>query len=257
MILALDVGNTQIFGGLVDAGEVVFCFRRASKTGASSDEIGIFLRMVLRENGFDAAKVQKIAVCSVVPSDNHSLASACLKYFEIAPFFVDASIHTGLANMCENPLEVGADRIANAIAAVHFHPGKNLIVIDSGTATTFCAISEESEYLGGVILAGLRLQNEALGAKAAKLSNVEIRKAETALGVNTISSMQSGLYFGHLGAMREIIGQLNNECFGGKPAYVIGTGGFASLFETAQIFDEIMPDLIIHGLLKAIDLNQI
>ena len=257
MILALDVGNTQIYGGLVKNGKVIFQFRRASKSGASSDEIGIFLRLVMRENGFEPEKIKKIAICSVVPQDNHSLASACMKYFNKAPFFLDATVKTGLNNKYDNPAEVGADRIANAIAALKLYPEKNLVVIDLGTATTFCAITKEREYMGGVILAGLRLSNDALGSKAAKLSNVEIRKCDNVLGTNTINSMQSGLYYGHLVACKEIIAGLSAECFGGQKPFVIGTGGFSSMFEGTGIFDVIVPDLVIQGLLEGLELNNI
>jgi type III pantothenate kinase len=256
MILALDVGNTQIYGGIVKNDEVIFHFRRASKSGASSDEIGIFLRVVMRENGFEPDEIEKIAICSVVPQDNHSLASACVKYFDKSPFFLDANVKTGLKNRYDNPSEVGADRIANAIAALKLYPEKNLIVIDLGTATTFCAISKEHEYKGGVILAGLRLSNDALGSKAAKLSNVEIRKCDNVLGTNTVNSMQSGLYYGHLGAMKEIISGISQECFNGEKPFVIGTGGFSSMFEGAEIFDAIEPDLVIQGLLEGLKLNK-
>lgn len=256
MILALDVGNTQVFGGVVKNNNVVLQFRRASKTGASSDEIGIFLRTVLRENGLDPSDVEAITICSVVPADNHSLASACVKYFNITPFFLDASVQTGLNNTYESPLEVGADRIANAMAAVKLYPKRDLVIIDLGTATTFCAVNKESDYLGGVILAGLRLSNDALGQRTAKLSNVEIRKCDNALGKNTIKSMQSGLYFGHLGAMREIISNLSKECFSGNKPFVIGTGGFSSLFEDTGIFDVIVPNLVLVGLLRGLELNK-
>lgn len=256
MILALDVGNTQIYGGVVINGEVAFSFRRASKSGASSDEIGVFLRMVMRENGYNPDDVKEIAICSVVPQDNHSLASACRKYFKKAPFFLDGSVKTGLKNCYDNPVEVGADRIANAIAGIKRFPNKNLIIIDMGTATTFCAISKNAEYLGGVILAGLKLSNDALGSRAAKLSNVEIRQCETALGKNTVYSMQSGLYFGHLGAMREIIGHLKDECFNGEDPIVLGTGGFASMFEDAGIFTEIVSDLVLEGILHGLKINK-
>lgn len=255
MLLALDIGNTQIFGGLIKNDEVVFSFRKASKTNASSDEIGIFMRAVLRENGFDYSEISNIVACSVVPSDNHSITNACLKYFKIAPLFIDASSNTGFISKIDNPEELGADRVVNAIAGVDKYPNTNLIIIDMGTATTFCAINKRAEYLGGVILAGLRLSNDALGQKAAKLSNVEICKCANTLGTDTIKSMQSGLYFGHLGACREITSNIKSECFNGENIKIIGTGGFANLFEETGIFDEIVPDLVLHGLAKANALN--
>lgn len=255
MILALDVGNSQIFGGVYEKDQLKFRFRKTSKTGASSDEIGIFLRSVLRENGMDPAKVQNIAMCSVVPDVVHSMKNACKKYFNINPFLLQAGVKTGLKISYRNPLEVGADRIANAISGTHLYPGKNLLIVDLGTATTFCAISNTKDYLGGSIVAGMRLQMEALENQTAKLPSVEIISMERALGRSTVESIQSGLYYGHLGTMREIIQQMTEECFNGEKPFVIGTGGFSSLFEAEKIFDVIQPDLVLMGMMVALKLN--
>ena len=259
MILALDVGNSQIFGGVFEGAlgkEVLkLRFRKTSKTGASSDEIGIFLRSVLTENGMDPAKVQKIVLCSVVPDVVHSLKNACKKYFNLNPFLLQAGVKTGLKINYRNPLEVGADRIANSIAAVHLHPKKNLLIVDLGTATTFCAVSKEKEYLGGSIMAGLRLNMESLESQTAKLPSVEIISMAEALGRSTVESIQSGLYFSHVGAIREISKRISKECFDGEKPYVIGTGGFASLFDKEKIFDSVQPDLVLQGLLQALKLN--
>lgn len=256
MILALDVGNSQLFGGIFEKEELRFRFRMTSKTGASSDEIGIFLRSVLKENNLDPSKVSHIAICSVVPDVVHSLKNACKKYFNLNPFLLQAGVKTGLKINYRNPLEVGADRIANAIAGSHLYPKKNIIAIDLGTATTFCAISKEKEYLGGSIVAGLRLCMEALESKTAKLPSVEIVSAKEALGRSTVESIQSGLYYSHLGAMREISNRLANECFDGEKPYVIGTGGFSSLFEKENVFDVIQPDLVLKGLWLALKMNS-
>jgi type III pantothenate kinase len=256
MILALDVGNSQIFGGVFEKEEIQFRFRKTSKTGASSDEIGIFLRSVLKENGMDPSRVTHIAICSVVPDVVHSIKNACKKYFNINPFLLQAGVKTGLKINYRNPLEVGADRIANAIAATHLYPKKNIIVIDLGTATTFCAVTKEKDYLGGSIIAGLRLNMEALESKTAKLPSVEIISAKEALGRSTVESLQSGLYFSHLGAMREISRRLSEECFDGDKPFVIGTGGFSSLFEKEKVFNEIQPDLVLKGLWLALKMNS-
>ena len=259
MILSLDVGNTQIYGGLFDSApgqeKMLVSFRRNSKQGSSSDEIGIFLRMVLRENGFDPAQVNQIVLCSVVPEVIYSLKGACQKYFNVTPFILQAGVKTGLRIKYRNPLEVGADRIANSIAASHLYPERNLILVDLGTATTFCAVSKDRDYLGGSIIAGLRLSMESLEAKTAKLPSVEIVPKSEALGLSTVESLQSGLYYGHLGAMREIITRISNECFKGEKAFVIGTGGFSNLFEKEKIFDTIVPDLVLKGNLIALQLN--
>ena len=260
MILSLDVGNTQIYGGLFDGSagheKMLVAFRRNSKQGSSSDEIGVFLRMVLRENGFDPALVKQIVLCSVVPEVIHSLKGACQKYFNITPFILQAGVKTGLRIKYRNPLEVGADRIANSIAASHLYPQRNLVLVDLGTATTFCAVSKNRDYLGGSIISGLKLNMESLEAKTAKLPSVEIVSRNEVLGLSTVESLQSGLYYGHLGAMREIVNRVNNECFQDEKAFVIGTGGFSTLFEKERIFDAIIPDLVLQGNLLALNLNK-
>ena len=156
MILSLDVGNTQIYGGVFDQEKMLISFRRNSKQGSSSDEVGVFLRMVIRENGIDPTLITQIVLCSVVPEVIFSLKGACQKYFKLTPFILQAGVKTGLRIKYRNPLEVGADRIANSIAATHLFPNKNLNLVDLGTATTFCAVSKSCDYLGGSIIAGLK-----------------------------------------------------------------------------------------------------
>lgn len=255
MILALDVGNSQIYGGLFDKDQMKLSFRRNSKQGSSSDEVGIFLRTVIRENGFDPADVKQIALCSVVPEVVYSLRGACMKYFNINPFLLQAGVKTGLKIKYRNPVEVGADRIANSIAAMHLYPNKNLIIVDLGTATTFCAVSKDKDYLGGSILAGLRISMESLESKTAKLPSVEIMAMHEALGRSTVESIQSGLYYGHLGSMRELCDRITREVFHDEKPFIIGTGGFAHLFEKEKIFDVILPDLVLKGMLIAVQMN--
>lgn len=260
MILALDVGNSQIFCGVIEESpqgpKILARFRKNTKSGVSSDEYGLFLRQATRENGVDPAQIKKIAICTVVPEVMHSLKGACQKYFNTTPFVLQAGVKTGLKIKYRNPLEVGADRIANAIGAVARYPGKNLVIVDLGTATTFCALTKDRDYLGGTILAGLRIQMEALESKTARLPSVEITTPEGALGRGTIESIQNGLYFGHVGAMREIIGRFQKEIFGGEKPFVIGTGGFSRLFESEKIFDVEIPDLVLFGMLEAYQMNS-
>ena len=255
MVLCLDVGNTQIFGGVFEDGKIKMRFRRNSRTGASSDEIGVFLRSVLRENDLDPGEVKQISLCTVVPEVLHSVKNACLKYFKLNPFVLQAGVKTGLKVRYKNPLEVGADRIANAIAGVQLHPCRNLLILDFGTATTFCAVSREKDYLGGVILAGLRISMEALEERTSKLPSVEIVRPASCLAKTTVESIQSGLYFGAVGQVREITARLTREAFDGEKPLVIGTGGFASLFPIGEIFDEESPDLVLHGLYAALKMN--
>jgi type III pantothenate kinase len=255
MILCLDVGNSQIFGGVFKKEEISLKFRKNSKGGASSDEIGLFLRQVLKENGIDPSKISSIALCSVVPDVIHSLKNACRKYFDLNPFILQAGVKTGLRVTYHNPTEVGADRIANAVGATQLYSNQNMIIIDLGTATTFCAITSNKDYLGGVITPGLRISMEALEMKTAKLPSVEIISPQKTLGKSTIESIQSGLYYGHLGMMREIVTRLSQECFNGQKPLIIGTGGFAGLFEHTKFFDTIQSDLVLTGLQYALHLN--
>jgi len=173
----------------------------------------------------------------------------------VNPFVLQAGVKTGLKVRYKNPLEVGADRIANAIAGTHTYPQQNLLIIDFGTATTFCAISREKEYLGGVIIAGLRISMEALEERTSKLPSVEIIRPEACLAKTTVDSIQSGLYFGTLGQVKEICERIIAEGFAGERPRIIGTGGFASLFAESEIFDEENPDLVLNGLHTALKMN--
>jgi len=255
MILCLDVGNSQIYGGLFEDGKIRLRFRRNSRTGASSDEIGVFLRTVLRENDIDPGQITQIALCTVVPEVLHSLKNACLKYFRLTPFVLQAGVKTGLKVRYKNPLEVGSDRIANAIAGTHLYPGQNLIIVDFGTATTFCAVSANKDYLGGVIIAGLKISMEALESRTSRLPSVEILRHEECLAKTTVDSIQSGLYFGTIGQVKEIAGRITQEVFQDQAPKLIGTGGFASLFSASGIFDEENSDLVLTGLHLALKMN--
>jgi type III pantothenate kinase len=255
MIMTLDVGNSQIYGGVFVDDKMKLQFRKTSKMGSSSDEFGLFLRSVLRENDVDPKKIEHIAFCSVVPDIVHSLRNACLKYFNLNPFILQAGAKTGLKIKYRNPVEVGADRIANTIGATHLYPGKNLIIIDFGTATTFCAITSEKDYLGGLISPGLRLSMEALEAQTAKLPAVEIVTVTEVIGRSTVESIQSGLYFGHLAMVKDVTQRIKREYFDNKNTVVIGTGGFSRLFEKENVFDVLSPDLVLTGLKLALKMN--
>ncbi|MGQ3890415.1 type III pantothenate kinase [Legionella sp. CNM-4043-24] len=255
MMLCIDVGNSHIYGGVFDGDTIKVRFRHTSKV-STSDELGIFLKTVLRENDCAPETIREIAVCSVVPQLDYSLRSACLKYFLIDPFFLQAGVKTGLNIKYRNPVEVGADRIANAIAAVQAHPGKNAIVIDFGTATTFCVISAHKEYWGGAILPGIRLSVDALSSNTAKLSAVEIIKPEQVVGRSTGESIQSGVYFGAVGACRELISRIKAESFAKQEVIVLATGGFASLFDNQGLYDQLVPDLVLQGLRQATLMNR-
>ncbi len=256
MILCLDAGNTQLFGGIYSNGEITLRFRKRTGEGSSSDEIGIFLINVLIANELDPKEVKQIAICSVVPDENHSLASACERYFKIRPFFLRAGIKSGLKLKYKNPLELGADRIATSIGSIGRHPNMDLIIIDMGTATTFDLVTKEKEHLGGAIIPGLRIAMNSLEQRTAKLPKVEIIKASNACGRSTVENIQSGLYFGTIGMLKELISRFTDESFKGKKPLIIGTGGFSSLFADANIFDYVYPNLVLEGIYKALELNR-
>lgn len=256
MILTVDVGNTQITGGLFEDGKLVLQFRQTTNARTSSDEIGLFFRSVIRENGFRWQKVERIGVCSVVPSINYSLSSAFTKYFNQKVLFIQAGIKTGLKLKYANPKEIGADRIAAAIGAMSLHPGKDLIVIDMGTATTIDVVTSEKEYLGGAIMSGMKISVEALASGTAKLPIVEIVRPEHACGTSTIEAIQSGLYWGNLGAVKELTRQYERTVFKGQKPYIIGTGGFSRIFDGESLFDEMCPELVLLGIKCALDMNE-
>lgn len=255
MILCLDIGNTHIFGGVFEGDRLRASFRKASKTGASSDEHGLFFRGVVRENGLDPDQVDQVAICSVVPEMLYTVTASCNKYFGVDPFILRAGARTGLKILYRDTREVGSDRIANAIAATRLFPNRNLLIVDLGTATTVCAVNAGKEYMGGVILPGLKMSMMALEQGASKLGSVEIVSTSSTLGQTTASSIQTGLYRGHLGALKEIREGIVASHFGNEPPLTVATGGFARLFENTGLFDEIVPDLVLRGLLMALVMN--
>ncbi len=257
MLLCLDVGNSQIFGGLFDGeGVLQVQFRRTSQLRSSSDELGVFFRTVLRENDVDPDLIADVAICCVVPDLLYSLRACCQKYFSLEPLVLRPGIKTGLKIQYRDPREVGADRLADAVGATTIFPGKNLIVADFGTATTLCAITRKKEFLGGNIVPGVRLAMEALEERTAQLPAVEIIPPRNALGRSTIESIQSGLYWSNVGMVRELITRIIAEEFEDDPPLVIGTGGFAQLFIREKLFDRVVPDLILEGLREIVRLNR-
>ena len=255
MILCLDVGNSQIFGGVFGSDNLELTFRRTSQLRSSSDELGVFFRTVLRENDIDPQSISRVAICCVVPDLLYSLRATCQKYFSIEPLILRPGTKTGLKILYRDPREVGADRIADAVGAIKLYPERNIIVADFGTATTICAISHKKEFLGGNIIPGLNLSMRALEEKTAQLPSVEITPPEKAIGRSTIESIQAGLYWSNVGMVRELIKRISEEEFSTGQPVVIGTGGFAQLFNRENLFDKVVPDLILKGLREVIRLN--
>jgi type III pantothenate kinase len=257
MLLTLDVGNSQIFAGVYDGEELKTTFRRTSSIRASSDEFGTFFRTTLRENGVDPEMIDMAGICSVVPDAVHSLRSCFRKYFHFEPFLLQPGAKTGLKIRYRNPLEVGADKIANAIGALIRFPGRNLLIIDFGTATTLCAVTKEKEYLGGIITPGISISMAALESKTARLPTVEIVRPSEILGRSTVESIQSGLYYGTLATVRSLAASVEKEHFAKAQPVVVGTGAFGRLFDQEDLFDEFVPELPLIGLRRAVELSQL
>jgi type III pantothenate kinase len=256
MLLCLDVGNSQILGGVYDGEALKATFRRTSSIRASSDEFGTFFRAVLRENGVEPESIDMAAVCSVVPDIVHSLRNCFRKYFRFEPFVLQPGVKTGLKVRYRNPLEVGADKIANAIGGFMRFPGRNLIIVDFGTATTLCAVTAEKEYLGGIITPGIQTSMEMLESKTARLPAVEIVRPAQVLGRSMVESIQSGLYHGTLATVRALAGLVTAEHFATDKPAILGTGGFGRLFEEEDFFDAFMPELPLIGLRRAVELSR-
>ncbi|HEY5644584.1 MAG TPA: type III pantothenate kinase [Pseudomonadales bacterium] len=255
MLLCLDVGNSQIYCGVYRDDQLWVQFRRTSTSRSSSDELGVFMKAALRENSVEPDRITEIVICSVVPDMIYSLRSCCQKYFGIEPLILRPGIRTGLEIAYKDPKEVGADRIADAMGAIKLYPDRNLIVIDFGTATTVCAISRDKVFLGGNIIPGVRLAMDALEEKTAQLPSVEIVPMTSAIGRTTVESIQSGLFWSNVGMVKELVRRMTAEVFADDPPLVIGTGGFAHLFDGQDLFDAVVPDLILVGLREAVRLN--
>jgi type III pantothenate kinase len=256
MLLCLDVGNSQIYGGVYLGEDLRATFRRTSNVRASSDEFGTFFRAVLRENDVDPKMIDNAAICSVVPDVVHSLRNCFRKYFGFEPFLLQPGVRTGLKIRYRNPLEVGADKIANAIGAISRFPGRDVLIVDFGTATTLCAVNRDKEYLGGIITPGIHTSMAALESNTARLPVVEIVRPPEILGRTVIESIQSGLYYGTLATVRSLISAVTSQCFSERKPVVLGTGGFGRLFEEERVFDEFLPELPLIGLLRAVELSH-
>ncbi len=254
MILCLDVGNSQVYGGCFENDKLLFSFRKKDTHRLSSDELGIFLTNILEQKGVALDQINAVGFCSVVPQVVHSLKNAIRKYLNLVPMAIGPGMKTGLKIKYKNPLEVGSDRIANAIAVKELFPEKNCIIVDLGTATTFCLVNSKGEYLGGAISPGPRISMEVLEEKTAMLPSVEILRPSKVLGQSTIESIQSGIYYSQLGLIREITKKFKEETFK-DDSIIIGTGGFSSMFKSEEVFDHIIPDLVLIGLLNFLKKN--
>ncbi len=246
MILVLDVGNTNTKCGLFDENGLMHSWRIATDTDITSDELGITICSFFDYLTLKTDDVERIIISSVIPSHNYTLTHMCRTYFDKEPCMVGPGIKTGINILYENPKELGSDRIVNAVAAYELYGGP-VITVDFGTATSYGAISEKGDFLGGVICPGLKISAEALTRNAAKLPHVDLKIPQTVINRSTISCMQSGILYGYVGEVDYILRKMKRE-MGGKPK-VIATGGLADMIASeTDMIDRIDPLLTLTGL---------
>ena len=254
MILVFDIGNTNIVLGVYKGKELVEHWRVSTFPLRTADEYGMLLRNLLKFAGIELSEIKDIVISSVVPPLMLALEQMAQKYFGVTPLVVEPGIKTGLAIRYENPKEIGADRIVNAVAGYELFGGP-LIIVDFGTATTFCAISAKGEYLGGVIVPGIVVSTEALFERAAKLPRVEFIRPPSVIGKNTVHGIQSGIIYGFAGQVNEIVRRMKMEM--GGHALVIATGGLAELIaKETGVIDRVEPLLTLVGLRIVYERNK-
>ncbi|HEX8433839.1 type III pantothenate kinase [Archangium sp.] len=246
MLLAIDVGNTNTVLGVYDGKRLLDHWRLETSTRRTSDEYGILLRQLFQVSGIDPDKVRAVAVSSVVPPLQFNLERMSERYFKTRPMFVGPGVKTGMPILYDNPREVGADRIVNAVAAYDKHH-RGVIVVDFGTATTLDAVTPKGEYLGGAICPGIHISMEALFLNASKLPRVEFSRPPHVVGRNTVHSIQSGLVYGYVGLVEGICTRMQAEL--GFEVRVVATGGLAPLVATeSKVINEVDEFLTLEGL---------
>ena len=252
MLLAIDIGNTNIVLGVFDQELLTESWRLMTMRERTSDELGILVTHLFERSDIELSRIDGIILSSVVPPLTRTMEEMCERFFEKRPLTVDPVTNTGMPVLYEPPSDVGADRVVNAVAAyeafgrAHSAP---VIVVDFGTATTFDAISAHGEYIGGVICPGIGISADALFQRAARLPRVDVRKPPAVVGRTTVTSMQSGLFFGYVAMVDGIVARIRGELKGGDRAMCIATGGMADILaaETKAI-QRVEPDLTLQGL---------
>lgn len=247
MLLVADVGNTNITLGLFQGQEIVATFRMMSKVERTSDEYGVLLADMLQHKGVNREAIEDVIIASVVPNMMHSFSSAIIKYLNRTPIIVGPGVKTGIRIITGNPQEIGADRIVDAVGAYYLYGGP-VLVLDFGTATTYDYITEDGAFAAGITAPGIRISADALWNKAAKLPQISIRKPESILAKDTITSMQAGLVYGYIGQTEYIIKKVKEET-GIPDLKVVATGGLGKMIadetDTIDIYDG---DLTLQGL---------
>ncbi|WFA07716.1 type III pantothenate kinase [Tissierella sp. Yu-01] len=244
MLLVIDVGNTNIVFGLFNGRELAFDWRISTDKDRTSDEYGLLFNQIFQHNNIDISEIDDVIISSVVPPLMHTLPTTSVRYFNKEPIVIGPGVKTGMNIKYDNPKEVGADRIVNAVAAFEKYGGP-LIIVDFGTANTFCYVSEEGEYLGGAITPGIKISAEALFLRTAKLPKVELVKPEKVVAKNTVNSIQSGLVYGYIGMVDHIIGKMIDEMnVDENKIKVVATGGFSSLIASESKYIKIIDKLL-------------
>ncbi len=254
MLLAIDIGNTEIVIGLFKGEQLKQQWRIATKVHKTLDEYGLLFKQFLRGDRPSVVKVSGAIISCVVPALTRVFQNMVERYFGVQAMVVTEKLKTGLTLCTENSKEIGADRIANAAAAYAIYGGP-IVIVDLGTATTFCVVSGEGQYLGGAISPGLSLSAEALVNRAAKLPRIEYLKPDVVIGKNTVSSMQSGIFWGYVGLINEIVLRIHEEI--GLKTPVIATGGLSGLFAPeCPVISNIHSTLTLEGLMIIYKMNR-
>mgnify|MGYP000009471799 FL=1 len=254
MLLAIDVGNTNMVFGLFEGEELRGSFRISTNASSTSDEIGMMILQYYHFKGYKPEDTTAVIIASVVPPVMYSLTNAIRKYFSLKPMIVGTDVPTGIVNHYANPREVGVDRLVNAVSAIEKY-GTPLIIVDIGTAITFDCIDKDGAYLGGAIFPGIKIAMEALFMKASKLPRVDIARTEKAIGRTTVQSMQSGAVRGYVGALTGIILDMQKELEG--DARVVATGGMGRMMaEHCGLIDDVAPNLTMDGLRRIYENNR-
>ncbi len=254
MLLTIDVGNTVVTIGVFDGDRIQSTFRLSTNSRRLSDEYGLQLVGLLSQRGIDPRNIDSACICSGVPPLTVVFADLCRSFFGVTPLTVSAGIRTGLRILYDNPRDVGADRIADAVAALELYSAP-LIVVDLGTATVFDVINREGEYLGGAISPGISLAADALFFNASQLRRVELVAPKSVVGRNTVNALQSGLVYGYAALVTGMVNQIKGEI--GQDAKVIGTGGLVPVIANeTNVFDDINQDLTLVGLRLIYEMNQ-
>jgi type III pantothenate kinase len=248
MLLAIEQGNTNTLFAVHDGAEWVAQWRTATHANRTADEYAVWLSQLLAMRGLSIGQLDGCIISSVVPQSIFNLRNLSRRYLSVEPLVIGDNVDLGMTARITKPSEAGADRLVNAIGAHMVYPG-DLIVIDSGTATTFDVVAADGAFEGGLIAPGINLSLQALHEAAAMLPRIAIQKPERVIGKDTVSNMQSGVFWGYVALIEGLVARIKAEW--GKPMTVIGTGGVASLFEGATTsIDRFDPDLTIRGLLE-------